>query len=494
VLGSFIGFVLMFTGVAHAQSIFVDKNSTASYEDGSAPAPFRTITRGLDLARKIRLGSSEENIKASPATINVHVAPSLTPYVGSFDPAVFDPVSPSYDPSKERLPLLLNIPRLNLRGETRLVEGEDGLPAAIIQGTETTIRSDRPQTQKQYMVMATRTFRISSSGFPEPEEWAGDDVTITGFWLQADEARELPSTLIAMDGVTGFAAYGNVLVGAGNGIWTRLASGRIEGNLAVNNAVGFYLTGGSNRFPATVRLLGNRVSNTVTLPAGLGLVGAGETGNRRRDLDFGANRHQFVRVPLPAIFSRALTPDEVPDSIYAEVVGNEFNGSTQNGIRITGYLQDPYSLVPGEDETANVTAVFSGNVSKSNMHYGLVVDAGQIALGDRRMVKMDLSFDNTTLEGNAFGPAIFSLWRYPGSISLGTTMPFSLPSPTFAHDSTIDACGDVTRFHYDNRQDPHPPTNPAPTNNRLIVNNVELTGYLVDIFFEAPANGHACSQ
>jgi hypothetical protein len=421
--------------------------------------------------------------------------------VGSFDPAVFDPVSPSYDPSKERLPLLLNIPRLNLRGGTALAEGEDGLPAAVVQGTETTIRSDRPQTQKQYMVMATRTFRISSSGFPEPEEWAGDYVTITGFWLQAEEARELPSALIAMDGVTGFAAYGNVLVGGGNGIWTRLASGRIEGNLAVNNAVGFYLTGGSNRLPAAVRLLGNRVTNTGTTPAGLGLVGAGETGNRRRDLDFGANRHQFVRVPLPATFSRALTPDEVPDSIYAEVVGNEFSGSTQTGIRITGYLQDPYSLVPGEDETANITAVFSDNVSKSNTHYGLVVDAGQIALGDRRMVKMDLSFDNTMLEGNGFGPAIFSLWRYPGSISIGpqpdfipTTMPFLMSNPRFAHDSTIEACGDVTRFHYDNRQDPDPPTNPAPTNNRLIVNNVELTGYLVDTFFEAPANGQACLQ
>ena len=110
------------------------------------------------------------------------------------------------------------------------------------------------------------------------------------------------------------------------------------------------------------------------------------------------------------------------------------------------------------------------------------------------MVKMDLSFDNTTLEGNGFGPAIFSLWRYAGSSLSGTTMPFSMPNPTFAHDSTIKACGDVTRFHYDNRQDPHPPTNPAPTNNRLIVNNIELTGkraagfdvsgvYLVDTLF-----------
>jgi hypothetical protein len=105
------------------------------------------------------------------------------------------------------------------------------------------------------------------------------------------------------------------------------------------------------------------------------------------------------------------------------------------------------------------------------------------------------------LEGNGFGPAIFSLWRYPGSISIGpqpdfipTTMPFLMSNPKFSHDSTIEACGDVTRFHYDNRQDPDPPTNPAPTNNRLIVNNVELTGYLVDTFFEAPANGQACSQ
>jgi len=488
-------FVLAFAWNAHGKSIFVNKNSPVAFEDGSAIAPFRTITRGLELARKIRFGFPAQGIAPSTEIITIIVAPSPTPYVGSFDLAVFDPANPSYDPTKERLPLLLNVPRLKLLGGTHLLPSGDGLPLGVVQGTQTIIRSDRPQTQKQYMIMVTRTVPLASSGFPVSQEMAGDDVTITGFWLQAEAARQLPSALIGFDGVSDFVVRANVLVDSGNGVWTRLSSGTIEGNLSINNTVGFFLTGGSHRFPANLKVTGNRANGNATTVAGLGVLGAGETGNRRKDLDFGGNKQLFMRIPLPDTFSRTLDPDGVPDSISALVIGNDFSGHSQNGIRSTGYLQDPYNSPPGEDEVANVTATFVGNVTRSNAHYGLTVDAGQIALGDRRIVNMALSFTGNTSEGNGLGPAIFSLWRYAGSASIGTSMPFSQPSPTFAHDSRIEACGDVTRFHYDNRQNPDPPTNPVPTNNRLIVNNVELTGLCVgNCIFEVPVSVPACAQ
>jgi hypothetical protein len=498
VIGASMTLVLGVASAADARSIYVDKDSPIVYEDGSASAPFRTITRALEFARKLRFGSPDERIVASTTTIDLQVAPSLTPYVGSFDPAVFDPASRSYDPSKEKLPLLLNIPRLNVHGGTRLVVGDDGLPSLGMGRYHTIVRADRPQGPKQFIVMVTRTLPVTDRRvFPPPPEMAGDDVTITGFWFQAEDGRQIPSALIGIDGVNNFEIRDNVMAGGGSppapatggfGVWTRLSSGRIEGNLVVNNTVGFYVTGGSRLFPATVEIRSNRVNSSVALggTAGLLLVGSAETedsapGVGRRDLDFGPNGSAFYRVPLPA-FDRLLKPNEVPDHLYAEVAENEFIGHAF-GIRTTGYLAYPYILPDGQDETANVRARFSRNVSRSNTLYGLIVDAGQIRLGDRRIVAMDLAFVDTTLEENGRGPALFSFWRFAGSIGPN---PFSMPNPTFAHDSTIRACGDVTRFHYDNRQDPHRPTNPAPTNNQLFVNNVALTGLQVDSLVEVP--------
>jgi hypothetical protein len=53
---------------------------------------------------------------------------------------------------------------------------------------------------------------------------------------------------------------------------------------------------------------------------------------------------------------------------------------------------------------------------------------------------------------------------------------FSMPNPTFAHDSTFQICGDLTQFQWDDRQTPYPPTNPRPLDNRVIVSGVELDG------------------
>ena len=476
---------------AGGAALFVDRNSTAEREDGTASAPFRTITRALDHARRLRFGSSAAGVSPSVNTIIVHIAPSAAPYVGSFDPAVFDAASPLYDPSKEMLPLMLNIPRLDLRGGTRLLEDADGLPSTVVPETVTMLRADQPQGGRQYLVMVTRTNPVPGSEFPESLEMAGDDVTITGLWLEADPAPQIPSAFIGVDAVTDFVVRGNVLASGANGIFTRLASGRIEGNLALNNVVAFFLTGGSSRLPGILTVRGNRVTGQRAAGGGLYLMGAGETGNRRRDLDFGANR--FRRVMLPAVYDPLASPGEVPDKLQVDVIHNEFSNS-QNGVRVVGYVQDPYSAAPGQDETANIRASFRDNVVSSNQHYGLVADAAQIPLGDRRRVSMDLSFAGTTMDGNGFGPAIFTFWRYAGSISLGSPTPFLQPNPVFAHDSTIRICGDVTVFHYDNRQDPHPPTNPAPTNNRLLVNNVELDGFQVSAFFEVPATSPRCGS
>jgi hypothetical protein len=71
----------------------------------------------VDLVSALPQQDLERLFGASP---HIHVAAGT--YVASF--ATFDPVSPSYDPSKEKLPLLLNSPGLTLRGETVIGDGD----------------------------------------------------------------------------------------------------------------------------------------------------------------------------------------------------------------------------------------------------------------------------------------------------------------------------------------------------------------------------------
>jgi hypothetical protein len=318
---------------------------------------------------------------------------------------------------------------------------------------------------------------------------AGDHVSISGFSFVAAADAQPPSALIGIDGVTDFVVSGNRLVAGRNGIFTRLASGRIEGNLAENNLVGFYLSGGSNRLPARLNVVGNRVKGSGVEATGISLNGAAETSGPRSEFDPGAHGDQFCLVQPPE-FDRNSNPDEVPDVLDAEIVGNEVSGYRFTGIRLAGYLGDrAYSLPSGQEETANVRAVVEGNVIKDNRDFGLIVDAGDIVLDDRRMINMTLFFHNNTLEGNGIEPAIFSFWHFGFSIEEDQKSAFRDFNPTFAHDSTIEYCGDAIRFDYDNRQDPNRRTNPAPTNNRLSVNNIELVGYCVgDCFFEAPGS------
>jgi hypothetical protein len=473
---------LLATGAAQAESIFVDRSSPAG-GDGSASAPYRTITEALELARTIRFGA--DGSLASKERINVHVAAGT--YVGSF--------SPSSDPLTEKLPVLLNVPQLNLKGAL----GFDSA-GQIIEGTETILRASTVQGSKQHMVVVTRTNPIAGSEFPESLEMAGDSVTISGFYFDgwaADGTKPNPinrvqSALISLDGVADFVVRENYFAHAETfGITTRLSSGRIENNLFVENkGLGLNITGGSEAFPANIDIVGNHVRNSGT--GGVGLEGAAQTENDRADL---FNLYEFRRVPLPQFYDRTNHPEAVPDKLDTFLVGNEFSGSGLFGIRVYGYVRDYYRLAPLDpgDETASVKARFVSNVSSSNGVYGVVVDAGQIAPpanARKHVVNLHVSFETTTLKDNASGAALFGFWRYASSVSAAAE---SDPNFKFAHDSTITVCGDVTRFSYENRA--IDPTDLTATNNVLTVNNVALQGFCVPLYgcvFELPATAARC--
>jgi hypothetical protein len=461
-----VGVVLSIAWPAGAVSLFVNNASTAPAEDGTAAAPYRTITRALERARAIRLA-----LDAPPGAIVVHVAPSATPYAGSFDPQLTDP-------SKERLPLVLNVPKLKLIGGTVLAMGADGLPSGVAPGTGTTLRSDLPQGARQYLILIART---TMAGV----EMDGNEVTVEGMLLEAAPTRQIFSTLIGIDGVRDFVVTGNALVNGSNAVFTRLASGRIESNF-VSGAIttGLYLTGGSQTFPSRLVVTGNRVESSGPIGmTGIAMLGAAETTSVRSGLDLGANQPTLTYVAPPEEFDRALAPALVPDTIHVEAVGNSVGGFLL-GIRCTGYLQNPYRLVAGQEESAHVTAVLRQNTATAIANYGLCVDAAQIALGDRRSIDLTLAVEGNTFQGGTAN-AVLSFWRFAGSfeIAMGSTIPFTFtgnifgqPNPTFARHSTIAVCGDLTQFKWDNRQDPDPPTNPPPLDNQMTVNGVALDG------------------
>lgn len=472
-------FLFLATGSqALAESIFVDRNAPAGLEDGSRSAPYRTITRALKEARRLRYGSGDRG--PSPSKIIVHVAHGT--YVGSFKPEVFDPANAAYDPDREELPLLLNVAGLELHGETRLTEDGNGLPVAVVDGTATTLRADVHPGSQQYLVLITRTLARPASGFPEDQEMAGDRTTVTGFVIEGqglDGVRATaPSVGIAVDRVGGVIVHRNHVTNCANGVWTSQASGRIDGNLILRNSTnGISVTGGSQVHPANVEVSSNRANLNANL--GLALTGAGETedfgGVGRRSLDLGANA--FRRLPYP-VFDRSVNADEIPDKLSVRVVGNEFNEHTLSGVRAAAYFAYPYQTASAsQEETSELTAIFVNNVCQSNTRHGIALDAGFPRKENPRKWTgtMAVTFDHNVLDGNGWAPAMFDLWRYQDSMNeaLGLLKPQN-SGYRYLHDSRYEINGDLGDFDYDNRI--VDPTDGTMIHSVLRVNGVERGG------------------
>jgi hypothetical protein len=420
------------------------------------------------LARQIRFGSPGQS--PSNETINVHVAPET--YVGVFGAAT----STSSPDPREALPLILNVPNLKLQGALRFPSDE-----SLDEESKTILRASTAQSEKQYLIVVTRTKPTTDVDFPTSLVMAGDNVTICGFLFEGiadDGSRPNPlvspgTALVSIDGISGFLVSGNLFTHAGSfGITTRLASGRIANNDFVENiGVGINVTAGSVSFPATVEVIGNHVRNNGK--GGIGLQGAAQT---EKDADL-FTAQKFQRFPrLPQFYDRVNLPDEVPDKLDVSVKGNDVSGNGGFGIHVNGYIRDYYTLGPTDpgDLTATVRARFVGNISRSNGNYGIVVAAGQIKLPKRQKytVNLDVSFESTTLALNGTGPAYFGFWRFATAADFReeSDLTFKL-----AHDSTIAICGDVTQFSFDNRA--VDPTDNTATNNELTVNTMPLTGF-----------------
>ena len=178
--------------------------------DGSLANPVRRITDAVERARADREGGASE-------AIQIHVAPGT--YVGSFVATEL-----MANPEYEVLPIILNVDGLAVLGSTALVRDERGLPTGSAPLSDTILMPDAPMGPNQSLFLIANT----SDGS------LGNDVTIDGFVLDGIGGA-YPHVPVIVDRVSGFRISNNLIQHGGFGIYTRLASGTVEGNLLRDN-------------------------------------------------------------------------------------------------------------------------------------------------------------------------------------------------------------------------------------------------------------------
>lgn len=403
--------------------------------NGTPADPMRRITDAVARARADRAGGE----LPSGGGIEIHVAGG--DYLGSYILTELQG-----NPQLEILPIILNVPRLAVLGETVLIRDAAGLPTGSQVLGRTTLRPVFQLGATQALFLITRT----------TDGAIGSEVTVDGFVLDGIVDVFL-SRAVTVDRVSDFKITNNVVQHAGFGIFSRLASGVIEGNLLSNNvASGAEVFGGSNNDPAHVLVRSNRIE------------GSGEHGliflavSPSEPANLGTNPFQVE--PLQTTFDREVPSDleNIPDTLDATVIGNDIATSRNFGIRLTGVVPPGgatncsvfyvgYATANSSQElTASLTANIQGNTLSLNGRYGVAMEAGFPCRSDpRRLVySFDASFAGNSYSGNGNAGALFTFTRWSTSLN-----PAQLATFKYEEDSALDVTdvdGELIPFDYDN--------------------------------------------
>jgi hypothetical protein len=412
--------------------------------DGSENNPYRTISKAVDRARRIRSHCEDpivihvgpgEYFTDSAVEALCGVAVGACEYLG--------------DSSVEALPILLDVPDLELRGSTVLDTDQRGLPTGTFSNASTFTIGP----------LETMVEPANSTGliFVGPSySGRGDRVTVTGFVFSG--GMTLP--FVQIDRVQGFVVRGNIFTDHFSpAIFTRAASGLIEANYMSNDVSGAALTGGNADFPSNVVVNGNRfVENGLgdADRAGLFINGTGDNTLSTADL----------RVPFSGT--------EVFDTIVATVTGNDFSNNLV-GIQLieTGIVgASPTPL------HAHVTAIVSDNTLDKN-DIGVVMDAGLPFRGAslyHYTGSLDATFHNNVVSNSSTSPAFLSFTRYrasqdPEGLVLGDTLVLGyeyLQNSTY----TVTHTGELAGLLID-----HPVQDPVDC--RTLCNDLQINGVAI---------------
>ena len=353
---------------------------------------FRRLTDAVDAARASRLARGE----LTRAACRIHIAVAAGDYVGSFDAA-----APA---THERLPILIDVPDLTIRGATHLGRDEAGRPVPPADGAPASVlRPDRPMV----FLPVTEAFLVVVG---HPGGSAGDGA----------EIRDVTFASGRTDGSSG-----------GMGVITlRVRRLRLEGN---------HFPGGlSSAFDVRASdgvIVGNLMQR---LGANCAVCTAGPGHLRIRDnrIEDGALGGIYVgallaHMPIAAgaAPAAAIEPYALPAtaSAEAEVVNNRVTGHRRLPI---GFALRVLALGPGTAGVPQATTVRVRRNDFDSNTFGIVVDGGFPAAGALRRGDLTVRLAHNRIAGSCHAPLLVAFTRHTGA--LGVTVNPYLVNSTFA--------------------------------------------------------------
>ena len=439
-------FLLLFAAFsegAWARGIYVDVNA-APGGDGTRNAPVQTIAQAMERAREIR--------RNERSRIVIHVAPGVY---------------------NENFPIYVNVSNLALRGSTHLIEDDDDLPGncgtdsapvpCVESGTETLIVPPLPQTVGSVLFLVAPTKENAAAKLT--------DITISGFIFDG-KATDVASAgdAIYFDRVDNFSINHTVTRNVRIGIWTRMATGRIQNNFAYNSNDGLAVFGGSELYPATVDVSGNRVTNN----SAMGAAAVGTATVKAVKIMDDPNIKE-----IQTLFDPRSHPEQVPDKLAIVVIGNDFSRNSSFGFRFESYVNGDvfYDTTDNQPMTANIRATVRSNLCRNNGEYGFTVEgASATRINPPKFTgTFDGSFEDNDCSGTGRA-GIFAGFMLNGVV---TRNPGLINTNKYLQDSRFTAQIDdqslSSGFDYDNPiLDPF--DKQTPLNNQLTINGYALTG------------------
>jgi len=214
---------------AAAEDLYVDASQPPG--NGSQGSPYQTISAAIARARNDRMTMAVPDSE----TIVVHVRAGE--YFGSYAHA---------GQGFEQLPILLDVPNFELRGDTVLALDAEGWPTGAVNGTETWF------TATPFLGSGYNPDRFVFLVGPTSDRLTGADVTIGGFVIDGGLNGEKGNGVgIGLDRVAGASIAGNVITQTYLAMFARASTAAIRGNLCHNCYVGGILQGGPAASPGS---------------------------------------------------------------------------------------------------------------------------------------------------------------------------------------------------------------------------------------------------
>ena len=379
---------------------------------GSAQVPCRRITDALARARQIRFEQMLEPdySEATVRPIEIVIAPGS--YAGTF--------GDNPDGTLEEYPLLINVPRVALRGATRLELNELGRPNVVLQADGSTLEAadDRVNTvlrmrlaevrqSNEYVVLVLPTTRLATG-----QRSSGAGATVEGLTFDVGPSAG-NGAVLAADRAPGLAMRGCAFAVTG-AMELANSSGRVEANLFYRGpGTALLVRGIDGSQPEGIVIRDNTSIGKPT--GGLSLVASQYDGtvgvNGNSIYDLGRHASEFQVEPLAmAPFTSAHVL--VENNRFAEAgLASPIQGF---GVRVSG--------TDGQDQAQAATGTLNVTLRRNeltNNRDGLVLDGGfpYRSAGGAWTMNIHLALEDNTVAGNSRSSGTVTFTRHQTALA-----------------------------------------------------------------------------